>query len=47
MVKQEPGVTDSHCIAYSGMVPEPLLTHDPLPLPFRVYSKPGVKHDKV
>ena len=30
--------TDSQCIAYSGVVPEPLLTHDPSR--FRVYFTP-------
>ena len=31
--------TGSQCIAYSGVVPEPLLTHDPSRSRFRVYFK--------
>ena len=30
---------DLQCIAYSGMILEPLLTHDPLQLRFRLYFK--------
>ena len=31
--------TDSQCIASSGLIPEPLLTHDPSRSRFRVYFK--------
>ena len=31
--------TDSRCIAFSGVIPEPLLTHDPSRPRFRVYFK--------
>lgn len=30
------------CIAYSGVIPEPLLTHVPSRSPFRVYFKPYI-----
>ena len=38
-VKRNCTETSSQCIAYSGVVPEPLLTHDPSRSRFRVYFK--------